>query len=218
MKIAFLQPSPLIWILSILPSLLHADVADRIEEILHRQTYDPTGQVLWSEWNATIEGCGIQLHLNKPNSCEKGESFFAHTDYIDVRTLVTNKEEVWFRDLTDTQYESLGGSAGYEYRSWYYRILIFVYDRSRKIVDQEYENFPRDVESRLRAIGNRNRTEIDPSLYSMSWENTQYCSGVEVTSPLPSSPFRFYMNPSELEEFAILIEELAHTCDADLIN
>jgi hypothetical protein len=200
------------------PLAVHADAADRIEEILHRKFFNPDGQVLWSELNVTVEGCGIQLRLYKPNSCETGASFFAETDYIDLRSLVTDKEAVEFMDFTGTQFERLKGAASYQYLSLYNRGLGFAYDRSRQISDEEYENFPTDIDARLRAISGRFSTEIDPRSYSMSYENTEYCSGVEITGPLSTSNFRFYLDPSDMEEFATLIEELAQTCDAGLTN
>lgn len=218
MRTALWKPIILFWVICVLPAVLHADAADRIEEILHRKTFSPDGQVLWSELNVAVERCGIQLRLHKPNSCDTGASFFAKTDYIDLRSLVTDKEAVEFTDFAGTQFERLKGAASYQYRSLYNRVLGFAYDRSRQITDEEYENFPTDVDARLRAISDRNSTEIDPRSYSMSYENIQFCSGVEITGPLSRLNFRFYLDPSDMEEFATLVEELAQTCDADLTN
>ncbi len=217
MRTALWKATIVFWMTSV-PLAVHADAAHRIEDILHRKSFSPDGQVLWSELNVTVERCGIQLRLYKPNSCETGASFFAKIDYIDLRALVTDKEAVEFTDFTDTRFERLKGAASYQYRSLYDRVLGFAYDRRRQIMDEEIENFPTDVDARLRAISDRNGTEIDPRSYSMSYERIQFCSGVEITGPLSGHNFRFYLDPSDMEEFATLIEELAQTCDAGLTN
>lgn len=199
-----------------LPLAGHSDEVDRIEDILNRKTFSPDGQVLISEVRASVEGCAIRIELERPGACEAGASFFSTTEYIDVRVLVSSRDAAEFKDFSGTRFEQLKGAAIYRYRSLYDRLLRFANEQATQIRDEEYENFPTDVDSRLRILSRRYSEEIDANSYSRSVEITQYCSGIEIKSPLNGLNFTFYIEPSEADEFAGLIEELSQNCKAGI--
>lgn len=200
--------------LACLPHLGHSEEVNRIEDILRLKTYGANGDVLVSENRAHVEGCVIRLELEKPGACEAGASFFSMTKYIDVQALVADLGSAEFKDFSGARYESLKGAVSYRYRSQYFRELLVASDTERKISNEEYANFPTDVASRLKVLSRRYREEIDPKSYSRSAETTRFCSGVEFTKPFVGLKFSFYVEPSEANEFAALIEELSQTCSA----
>ncbi|WP_146227430.1 hypothetical protein [Pseudoroseicyclus aestuarii] len=194
------------------PLVAYADETDRIAEILHRQVFDFDGQSLVSEVNGSVEGCKIRLDLERPRACEAGDSYSSTTKYIDVRVLDAVREAAEIRDLSGTPHEILRGSVTYPYRSWYNRVLRFANEQSSQIRDEEYQNFPTDVDSRLRVLSRRYNEEIDPDSFSQSFEVTRYCSGVQIRSPLSSYRFSFYMDPSDSAEFVALLEDISQSC------
>lgn len=200
--------------LTSLPVAGHAADESRIEEILHRKNFSPDGQTLLSEMHATVRGCTIRLKLEKTRGCETDASFFSKTDHIDVRALSTNLETVQFKDFGGTRYESLKGAATFRYRSLYDRLLRFANAQESQIRDEEYEKFPTDVASRLTVLSKRFSEEIAPASYSMSFETTHYCAGVDVKNPLSSGHYSFYLDPAEMTEFANRIARLSETCEA----
>lgn len=189
-----------------------ASETSRIEEILSRKTFDQRGQVLVSEVQARIQECAIHLILEKPLGCEKGASFYSATDVIDVRALATDPNDVKLTDFAGTRFESMKGSAEYPYRFLYNRLLRRANDSEQQISDEEFENHPTDVDTRLRILSRRFSNEIDARGYSMSFTTTQFCSGIEVKGPLRSEYFNFYLEPDEMKEFVGLIEGLAKSC------
>ena len=214
MKLELCRTLIFLWIICS-TSTAYAESSNRIEDILHRETVSSNGEGLASEMQASVEGCRIRLYLDKPRACQIGASFSSVTTYIDLRALITDRGNVVLREPSDPRYESLGGSASYQYQPQYDQTLRLAYSQYRQILEEEKENFPTNVEARLRTLSQRNREEIAPELYGMSFETVQFCSGVEVSSPLRSRSFRFYMEPSEMEEFAVLVENLAQTCKTE---
>mgnify|MGYP000287396430 CR=1 FL=1 len=190
-----------------------ADTGSRIAEILTRDSFSPDGEILTSKTFASVEGCFVRLPLIKPGACSRGQSFGKTEKLIDVRVLATKKEFVDVRDLTGTRSESLGASVAYSYRWLYGQNLASANSIERRILDEEYARYPNDVASRLGTLSERFRVEIDPDLYSQSIETTSYCSGVEITSPLPNRTFRFYVKPEHAGELVDLIERYALQCE-----
>lgn len=196
-----------------LPLMGQSGEADRIEDILHRQTFRSDGQRLISVMRATVEGCVIRLNLEKPGACEGSRtSPYSTTDYIDVRALVVNRDAAEITDFSGTQFEKLKGAVSYRYRPIYNRLLRLANKKEGQIRDEGYKTFPTDVEARLRVLSKRNREEINANLYAQSFEITRFCSGTEIRGPLTSQKYSFFVEPSDAEEFAALIEELSQTC------
>lgn len=191
---------------------VHPGEADRIEEILHRKNFGTDGQTLVSEMRASVEGCAIRIELKKPSSCEVGASFFSKTDYIDLRALVVNRDSAELRDFSGTRLERLRGAVTYRYQSGYNRLLRIANEQESQILDEEYENYPTDVDSRLRVLSKCYSEEINAESYSMSAEIVRFCSGVVTRSPLRSGDFSFLLEPTEADEFVALIERLSQSC------
>ena len=190
-----------------------SNVSDRIEEILSKKVFSPDGKTLITDRHAIVEGCAIRLKLEKPYNCQTGPgAFLSTTDYIDLQALDTNRNAVEFKDLTGTPYESLGGTVRFHYKSLYNLILRIANNKASQILDEEYKRYPTDVESRLRVLSKRYSEEITPLSYYLSIEETQFCSGTEVKNPLHSGFYLFVMKPSEMTEFATLIEQLSQDC------
>jgi len=197
-----------------MPLVGYADETDRIEEILHRKNFSPSGHLL-SEVRASIKGCSIRVHLEKRLFCAGDQGFTSHTDYIDLRTLVTNKDTVKFKDFSGTRLEAMKGSAKYQYRSLYNRFLRLANKQKSRILYDQDDDLTTRAEADL-ILSKRYRDEIDPQFYSRSFETTLRCSGVEIKQPLSSDFYSFYLEASDMDEFATLIERLSQTCDADL--
>lgn len=195
------------------PVAIHADDTQRIEDLLHRKTFSPDGQTLASEMHAKIEGCAIRLTVTRYNSCTYAGGYFAHSQYIDLRSLNTDKESVTLRDLTGSHYERLKGSVTYNFDRIYNHSLRIATKQKSQISTEEYKNHPDDVDTRLKVIGQRYSTEIDPNLYAMSYETHAFCSGTLIKSPLSSSRFHFYLDPAQMMDFTDWVEAHSKTCE-----
>lgn len=191
--------------------LAKADPAERMAEILTRENLSPDN-ILISKTTASFEGCILKLTLDKLDACSRGASFGEKEDIIDIRVLKTRKEDVRITE-TRPEYRTLPGAGlAYSYSWLYKRLLTSAYDASKRILEEEYERYPKDVEARLHSLSIRYKQELDPDQYSQSQETTAFCSGVKITKPLPSYSFTLYLQPENVDEFIRLLEDYAPVC------
>lgn len=202
----------LLFVSFVSPDFVKASDTQRIEEILANDTYSEDGNLLLSTTRASVVGCTVQLDLVRIGPCESASELAGVTSLINVGALRARQDQVRQQDLTGTNYESLSGAVIYTYRPIYDMLLRFANATEDRISEEERANFPNDFDIRMRVIGDRNNEEIEPNSYSMSIETIRWCSGAEVTEPMSSGNFHFYVRPDDQPEFVELIAMFAQTC------